>query len=225
MKAVYLSAKAPTEVFASLDALGYEAVALPEYSMLAKPVASHCDMLLYPYKVGILTYRGYYEANRELFSRFAITLADIEPTEIYPRDIALNALSLGGKIYCLRGHTAREILQSGETVNVRQGYVRCSTLKIDEGAICTSDVNIAKAAQANGVEVTLIKAGGITLEGYGCGFIGGASVTFENAVGFFGELDSHPDSKKIAAAVESRGKKIISLCKGELKDFGGALII
>ena len=228
-KYVLCSEKAGAGVLASLETAGYTPVVLPSYRKLPEPVSSHPDMLIYRLRSGaLLTYKSYYEANRSLFGRLncEIITEDIPPEKIYPHDISLNALRLGNTVYGRTDALSPYILRDADhTVFVRQGYARCSVCVVDRGAIITADRSIASAVGASGAEVTFIESGSILLEGYGCGFIGGASGLFEGGVAFTGDPMTHPSGKKITAAIGSRGMSILNLGEGILRDCGGLLFI
>lgn len=213
----------------SLKALGYTPVLLPEYELLPVPVSSHPDMLIYRMSSGaLLTYTGYYEANRSVFDRLCceIFTEDILPDKVYPHDIYLNALRLGDTVYGRCDMLPQIILNdTKKAVNINQGYARCSACVIDQNAIITADRSIAGAAGARGVEVTLIESGNIELEGYGYGFIGGASGLLDGCVAFIGDPGTHPSGDKITAAVLSRGMDIIILDDCMLCDCGGLILI
>lgn len=214
---------------ASLVALGYIPVLLPPYKRLPGPVSSHPDMLVYPLSSGaLLTYEEYYNAHRRLFNMLGreIITDSYLPDKIYPRDIFLNALRIGGTVYGRTDMMSRHILNDAKnSVRVRQGYARCSVCVIDDNAVITADRGIARAAVRAGTEVTLIESGDIILEGYDYGFIGGASGILPEGVAFMGDPAAHPSGEKITAAVRSRGLDIIMLDEGMLCDSGGLIII
>ena len=113
-----------------------------------------------------------------------------------------------------------------KTVNVNQGYARCSTLIVAQNAAITADKSIEKALKSNGAEALLISEGNIRLEGFDYGFIGGASCTDEKTVYFFGNVKKHPDYEKIKAFCDRYNSNIEILCEDEpLTDIGGAVLI
>ena len=70
--------------------------------------------------------------------------------------------------------------------------------------------------------VTLISQGGIKLDGYSYGFIGGASCVAEDTVYFFGDIKKHRNYGEIHDAIKSLKMKEISISLEDVFDFGGA---
>ena len=113
-----------------------------------------------------------------------------------------------------------------ETINVNQGYTRCSTLVINDRAAITSDISIKNALESNGAEVLLISPGNIFLDGFDYGFIGGAGVSFDGKTVFFGNVKKHPDYEKIRGFCKKYNSKLEILCEHiPLTDIGGAVRI
>ena len=102
-----------------------------------------------------------------------------EPGEGYPRDCALNACIAGGRFFHRLDASSPEALANLpaglETVNIAQGYAKCSVCVVDGRSVITADRGIAKAALSAGLDVLTVTPGYIELEGFDCGFIGGAS--------------------------------------------------
>ena len=72
-----------------------------------------------------------------------------------------------------------------------------------------------------------ITPGEILLNGYGYGFIGGASAVLERerAVLFFGNVYKHPDGEKIVRFCEGKGYRVYYDKDTPLTDCGGVKII
>lgn len=160
----------------------------------------------------------------------------------YPDDVALNAAQLispsrGDMLFCRRKSTAVEIvsLYSDDAIaDVRQGYAHCSVCTVTERAIITSDDGIARRAGICGIDVLKISPGGIKLDGYDSGFIGGASARVGDALCFFGDPKTHQDGGKIIKFVndhmsdctdEENNLRRMVTCPGTLRDYGSALYI
>ena len=162
----------------------------------------------------------------------------------YPFDISLNALPLdterGHFLLCRSDVLSPEVRRAAESagrevVNVRQGYTHCSVCTVADGRLITADRGIAEIAEGLGASVLLISPGGIDLEPYNTGFIGGASVRMGSRIIFFGELKKHPDGDRILgfcreAAEDGAPMCGIPLCEivhamGRLRDYGSAVVI
>ncbi len=210
---------------------GISVINIPMCPRLAPPVSSHPDMLFYRMSDGtLLTEQKYFEENEAFFNSLprglkiktsAITLA-----QNYPNDIAFDALRVENTVFCLEKHTAPEILaDSDKVVNVKQGYAKCSSLLIGNSVI-TADKGIYTAVTANGFDCLLIEPEGITLDGYDCGFIGGASAVIEQekTVVFFGNISLHPSYLEIKDLFKKKGYKAHINANSYLKDLGGGLL-
>lgn len=149
----------------------------------------------------------------------------------YPENVRLNCLYHSGRLYGKLSAVEPSVLrlcnQLGiQTVNVNQGYSRCSTLIICENAAVTADSSMEKALRNSGTDVLRISPGHIRLEGYGYGFIGGAAWSHCGITYFFGDITKHPDYAKIRAFCEKYNSKIKILCMSEpLTDIGGVVVL
>ena len=147
----------------------------------------------------------------------------------YPANVRLNCLLLGNRLYGKLSAVDDMVLdycrENGiETVNVNQGYTRCSTLVTGDNAVITADRSIAEAMESNGVGVLLISAGHIRLEGFDYGFIGGCTCRVERTVYSFGNIKKHPDYEAIKAFL-CENDSFLEICCEEmpLTDIGGAV--
>ncbi len=223
----------PQECVQSLTRLGFEPVALPSFSALGKPVASHTDLLVCPLGNKIFTYGDYMRhiPIHKLEQRgYTVTAIDEAAGAKYPKDIALNCLITGDKIFSSVRHTASKVLDHAlelgyRTVNVRQGYARCTALAISDSALITADPSMARAAKAQGLDILVISQGGIALEGFEYGFIGGAAGVFGDLVFFAGSLERHCDGARIEEFCNCHGKSCISLSQEVLVDVGGIFFL
>ena len=151
--------------------------------------------------------------------------------EKYPENILLNCLYLNNTLYGKLDSVDDTVLDyckpNGiKTVNVNQGYTRCSSLQISENAVITADKSIEKALKNNGADVLLINEGNIELKGYNYGFIGGAGFYDNGIVYFFGNIKTHPDYDKIREFIIQYNSNIEVLCQDmPISDIGGAVII
>lgn len=219
------------EAKALLSLLGGEAAVIPPCDRLDDPVSHHPDMLFSVLSDGkILTERRYYNENKTFFSvidKERLVLSEAELGKKYPADIAFDCIrhkkcAIGKKAY-----TAAEIINDSDCfIDVKQGYALCSTLKTESFAI-TADAGIREAMEKAGVSTLLIKNTKIELDGYGCGFIGGACCCVEKnkSVVFFGDVSLSKDFSDIKAFINKYGYDISYLKGLPLKDFGGIKII
>ena len=218
------------ECASSLRNLGFEPIIMPEYTRLQRGVSSHPDMLAFIYGNKYICTKEYYSIAREIFEKinslgYSPILTDEIPSEKYPNDILFNVLPLEDKILCLKKGISKKLISFAtrnnlQIINTNQGYTKCSVCKISENAIITADKGISELAKSIGIDVLTIREGHVNLDGYGYGFIGGASGVYEDTVYFCGDISKHPDGKQIVAFCEKHKKSCVSLSNEELFDVG-----
>ena len=198
-----------------LRKLGYNIIPSKNIDRLLKPEQNHADMQIL-------------KINDKIFS---LEKCAKQPEAKYPDNILLNCLFFNNKLYGKISATDKSVLDycrknSIESINVNQGYTRCSTLVAGKKAVITADKSIEKALKKDGAEVLLISPGNIRLEGFDYGFIGGSGFFDENTVYFFGDITKHPDFQLIKNFIRKHNSKIKIICKTQpLTDIGGAVLI
>ena len=218
---------------------GYRVLTLPPFSKLSEAVASHPDMLIKKIGNEYISYADYCEEASYVFSdlsllcrgtgvRFTFTADEVAPT--YPGDVGLNALEIGGKLFCRTDSASELMLRSAkaqglEIVNVKQGYPACTVLKLNEEAAITSDKGMARVLEEHGIRVTVIEPGDISLPPHEYGFIGGAGEVDGDRLYLFGDPSTHRDGEKIVKAAEAEGLRVIALSSAPLCDLGGILFV
>ena len=226
----------PKDAEETLERFGLRKLRLPPHPILPQPVASHPDMLLFFAPDAIFCTKSYYRiATRELEEISSVYGAPIRFIENeygseYPKDVLLNALSLGKHMFCNAKTIATELLRLGlESCHVNQGYTKCSSLPLGDQALITSDASIAKCAKEHGIDVLQIQEGHITLPGYDYGFIGGCTSFAPrggmNTVFFCGDILEHPDAHKIESFCDFHNFGIINLFQNRLFDTGTIFMI
>ena len=203
---------------------------LPPHPRLSSPVASHPDMLLWICGRLVVTYEDYIPLARDTFNfleslGYTVIADSKSPAPQYPRDVALNCALVGNKIIANEKHMSNKIKEISksiglQTVSVKQGYAKCSTVTVSDNAIITSDPSIAKASINVGIDVLKIRPDYVALDGYNTGFLGGASGSTETEVLFCGNLDIHPDAPLIKDFCIAHGKRAVSLGSNPLYDYG-----
>ncbi len=208
-------------------------IKLVPFGHLPMPVASHPDMLLWHCAGRIVTYRDYFEANRNIFaelSDFEIMIDSGNVCAEYPHDIALNCANVGNRIIAHRDYISPVIMRIADEegmqiLHTRQGYAKCSTVLVGDNAVITADRSIEKSALAAHIDVLRVNEGNVALEGYNTGFIGGAGGTTDTEVLFCGNLDLHPDGERIREFCGEHGKQAVSLSSAPLYDYGTVMLI
>ena len=188
---------------------------------LPRAVAAHPDMLLHAAPKKII-------ASPSAYSYIKNSICgntDLKPC--YPLDIAYNCFYINKTLICKKEYTDSIILDyytriGFDIIGVKQGYTACSTLKISDSAVITADRGIYDAVLHAGGKALLIASGHITLKGYSEGFIGGAGgIIKKGVVALFGNIESHPDCKKMTQFAKDNKTELISLSDMPLSDFGG----
>lgn len=213
-----------------LENFGYTVMRVPSCDALSAPVSLHPDMLFSALEDGsLLTDRNYFINNAPFFDELQEAGVKIVTSERalsaeYPSDILFDAIKTDKLLVGYLKYTAPELFSDGvRAVNVKQGYALCSTLLLENAAI-SADAGICRALGENGYKVLKISPGGIALNGYGCGFIGGASAVLNDSktAVFFGNLSAHTDGEEIISFCREQGYKVYFDARLPLTDFGGA---
>ncbi len=226
MKIIVNSMTKP-EIIKALKIHGFDVYKAPINPNLPEPVNTHPDMQI-SFFDGIAVcdpeLKEYYDGifKNSLVNVFS---GNTKTQGNYPWDIAYNIKVVGNNVFHNFRYTdgvVTEKLKGRNFVNVSQGYSGCSISAVGQNAIITADKAICDRAQENGLDALLISNKNIVLEPYEYGFIGGASFFCDNTVYFFGDISTHPDYSNIHSFCKVRGTKIVSLCDGELFDYGSA---
>lgn len=217
----------------SLENNGFQWYGVNGFQKLPPPVSAHPDMLFFKYKNIIITYLAYLQENLRLknfienHGYFCLS-EKRSPSMKYPHDIALNFLHSGEYLLGKTEYISpilKKVCRSMKVIDAHQGYARCSVLKLNENTWITSDPSLQQVASQYGIECLPISPGGILLDGYSYGFIGGCSFVYENKVYFFGNSTMHPDYSKMEVFCSKHNKNIVNLSDSPLYDYGGAVLL
>ena len=211
------------------DTASFEAVSVPACAELPLPEQKHADMQIIHIANNVFvcsdSVYDYYKAKLP----DAVIYCGKKAGGEYPFSIAYNACIIGNKMFCNSKYTDEVVIRTAdefgiETVNVKQGYTKCSTAIVCENAVITSDMGLYKAYMRNNIDALLISPGHILLEGYGYGFIGGCcGKTDVNKLLFYGDLSAHPDYLKIKAFCERYNCETEYIKDFSLTDIGSIL--
>ncbi len=225
--------RADEEIVLNLENLGFKVIKMKGFEALPKPVFAHPDMLMFIDGDTLFTHTDYYKVAREELDLIAreknlkIVVSNEKIGDKYPLDVLFNAVLLEGFLITNLNTVSEHIKDfavnnSIKIINVKQGYTKCSVLKVCDNAIITADEGIYNAVLGEEkIDALKISENFADLDGYAYGFIGGASGLFGDSVYFSGDITLHPDYKSILAFCQKHGKKIISLKKNSrLYDLG-----
>ena len=150
-------------------------------------------------------------------------------TPEYPENVALNAALCGAVAFAKPDASAPELMDGldrhGYRLHaVRQGYAGCGCAVVTSRAVMTSDPGIAKAAGEEGIDCLLLTPGHIRCDGFDCGLIGGCCGKLgPRLLAWTGDVDRHPDAKRMRDFCASHGVELLTLGDGPLTDFGGII--
>ncbi len=217
------------------DAAGYadalaahcaDVILLPPCSTADRRIAAHPDTLFAQIGDTLITSPAYADEMRDtaemLCRRMAgrLILSDTPIGRRYPADVPYNIFVHRQRLYGLTARLSPDVLleaqQQGIMLRpVRQGYAGCAALSCGDTVI-TADPSVRNAVAADGADVVFAADERISLEGFGCGFIGGAGGVCGNTVYFFGT-----PSAALRNELANREISVISLADSPLADFGG----
>lgn len=232
VKAVLIDQRAGQGIFQFFREKNIKTIPVPPCEDLEEPVSSHPDMLCHLLSENkILIYKKKAEsiADELIQLGFQVITDDSVLKKEYPYDVCYNAARIGNRVL-LNPKTVSSFLydyyiKSGlEIIEVQQGYTKCSVCIVDENSIITSDPGIERAAEKSGLDVLLIRQGGILIDRYDYGFIGGCSGKLDReTVCFSGLIVNHPDYNLIENFLSERGIKALSLSREALTDIGSII--
>ncbi len=206
-------------------------VRLPAFPKLSEPVLRHPDMLIAEVGGRLIVHRHYIKGRKVLDALgIPYLLSEEEPELEYPRDIALNCFSAGGFFFANQNYVSRAALyaakETGFTpVHVKQGYAKCACV-IAHDAVATADSGIYAAALRCGLPALKLNPGGIGIERYDTGFIGGACGLIDrDTLGFFGNVEEYGQYAALRSFFEPMGVWLLSLGGEALFDYGGMITV
>jgi hypothetical protein len=111
------------------------------------------------------------------------------------------------------------------SINVKQGFSRCSLLPLKNDHFITSDEGIYKTLLQQEMKVLLVSSDGIILQDHPNGFFGGACGLNESQMFILGALKYYKDGEKIKSFVQPLNYEIVELFDGPLFDGGSIVFI
>lgn len=231
MSSIVMSDKYP-HFCNEVSKIGYNIIFSDTIKVFHIPEQKHPDMQLLPIQNNLFMLNECIGLKEKLSTLNKIVVCcDKAAGKYYPENISLNCLYLNNTLYGKISKVDKTVLDYCNknhirTVNVNQGYTRCSTLVINQKAVITADKSIEKALKKDGVEVLLVFPGNIVLDGFNYGFIGGAGAQIDNTTIFFGNIEKHPEYLRIKRFCLKNNSDIKILCPNmPLTDIGGIIII
>ena len=205
---------------------GYNLLICPPSNLLYEAVCGHPDILMHICKDSVVVHNHMDNAFIHTLTllNYKVYKSNGALQNKYPYNICLNSLSLGNLLVHSIKFTDTNLLllsKDKKLINVKQGYTKCSTCIVNDHAIITSDVSIAKALNPEGIDILLVPPGDILLPGLNYGFIGGATGLIEDDVlAFYGHLDHYLHGKEVLAFLKKHKVEPVFLRNGKLIDRG-----
>lgn len=144
----------------------------------------------------------------------------------YPKDIYYNACQIGENIIGSK-YTDKMIKPN---IIVNQGYTKCSIAVTGENSCITSDKGIYNILKGKNIDVLLIENEQINLldkngnKTQMNGFIGGATLIFDNKFILFGDINKLKSKTSIEKHLEKYKLELVNFKGLEINDYGSGII-
>ena len=215
----------------SLKKLNYDVIKIPKDNNLYEAINGHTDIQLNILnKNTIIINKNINLSFKELLKTKNINFIESNSTlsSKYPSNISLNAYITDNYLIHNLKFTDKKILEyckNKKTINVNQGYSKCSILPLREKAIITNDIGIYNTLKNENFDILLLPFGDIELAGFNYGFIGGVGGMISNdSMAFFGSLDNYTFGNEVKKFLYKYDIKPIYLSNTKLIDRGSLLV-
>ena len=144
----------------------------------------------------------------------------------YPKDVLYNVCQIGNKIIGSK-YSDKSIKPN---IIVNQGYVKCSIAVTSNNSCITTDKGIAQILRKNNIDTLYIEESNIKLLKKDKsisnmkGFIGGASLIFDNKFLLFGDSNNLDNKEKILEHLYKYNLELIDFKGLDIYDYGGGII-
>lgn len=227
---VYIADSAYEALICKLNTLG-EVVLIEPSLTLYDGIRNHADLHLHRFDQEVYISEHLLHKSPLIINQFNtyVVRSSCHLGFIYPETCLLNAVSTDNVFIHNTKFTHPELLDAAkrsqrQIVNVTQGYVRCTTLPLDDSTFITSDRGIHKALQAD-YDSTLIRQGFILLDSHEYGFLGGTAGRIGDTVYFNGDVTRHPDYQVIKGKCDELALEIWYVEGEPLRDIGSILSV
>lgn len=196
---------------------------------LMKGLDTHPDILVHPLPSGELVVdRDNLEYYKKIFPDKNLIPSQSKLSKKYPKDVALNAFTFKNYFIHNLKYTDEVLLDyykksDYELLNIKQGYAKCSSLVTDD-FIITSDGGIYESLK-DFIPIYKIDHGGIRLQNFNYGFIGGATGVLGNKIFFTGDFSHHSSHEEILKIIKKYDYEIEILSDDTIEDFGSIYFI
>lgn len=220
---VILGEKYAEKLRKPLNLRGIDCIFLPKNKDVEWQINSHADIQIFNANDDV------YVCEPSICVDFNVIYGKTRLKKGYPCNIAYNGLLIGDDFFHNLKYTDEVILKNLKNVtlhNVKQGFARCSTLILGEKTAITADKGMHKALENAKIDVLQINEGGILLDGYDYGFIGGCGfMQNDEKLCLTGRLDHHSSFSEITQFLNERNIQIDYLTDEKIFDIGSILPI
>lgn len=226
-KCVAVDERCPKECINTLQNLGISVILVPCSRFFDKAVCGHADMNVLNIDGKVFTY----QETKHLFENCEIVDREEQNLLKYPYDVGLNCAILGKKMVCNTKYCNKKVLEYAkihgfEIIHINQGYAKCNICVVCGNAVITEDKGIFEVLSKKGIDCLLLNNHEVKLDGYGYGFIGGASGKIsDNTLAFCGCIQKHTQYNEIKSFCEKYNIQITSLSDDDLYDVGSIIRI
>lgn len=218
-----------------LSALGMIPLWMPDNPYVDERLAGHADLSINKFSENSIILCKFMQ-NSELSEQLRLLGYECIFTENaekpqYPYDAGLNVCQIG-KTLIYNSRAICEVLNKElegtvtNRIDVRQGYTKCAVCIVNESSIITADKGIHSKAISNGIDSLLISDGIAELDGFDCGFIGGAAFkTAPDQIAFTGTIECSSEKNAIESFLSARGIEAVYLTERKPFDIGSAILL
>lgn len=230
MKRVVIDGRASEKTKAALEKMGFDVVGTPRLNSVYNAICGHADILMHKTEDMVIAEPCVYDFFRKSLVNTPVIKGETVLKCEYPFDIAYNCARVGKRIICREKHTDGAILahyreRDYDIIDTRQGYAKCNVCTVSDNAIITSDKNIARRAEKNGISVLEVNDGAVALDGFEHGFFGGATGLLDvNTLAVNGDINFHTDMCRIVDFCRLFGVRIVSLSDEPITDIGSIIV-
>ena len=217
------------DVISGLEEMGINVIQVKKSKSLSSIVSSHPDLQVLPLGGNRIALN---EEQDEVMNELTILGFNVLQvngySDKYPYDCLLDHLIVDGLLFGNSRAVPEQLISLNmiKTVNVRQGYTKCSCILIDKDSVITDDESIGKEASKYLKNVVVMTQDEVLLEGYDHGFIGGTCGKIDSQTFCFaGKIPDSVFGDLLRATLKEHGMRYLELGEGALRDIGGIIPI
>ena len=198
----------------------FDIIKLPLSDDVYEEISGHSDIFYTKINGSIIT------APNAKYIQHDFIIGNKKVEKDYPHDVLYNVCQIGDKIIGSK-YTDESIKPD---IIVKQGYVKCSIAIIENKYCITTDRKISNILTENSIDNLYIQENNIRLLkkdrslSYMRGFIGGASLSFDNKFVLFGDIDKLESKDIIKDFLKEKNIELIDFKGLDVYDYGGGII-